>query len=176
MTKLIVSLAVAAILAAPAAAAPSSSARPEAVTALDACRRMTEDVARLACYDRAVAALTNAVTSGDVAVIDRDQMLKTRRTLFGFTLPDLPLLGGRGRKGEPELKKIASTIVASSGLADGRFRLTIADSEAVWETTENSDSLSPPRSGQKVLIEKGAIGAYFIQIGSQRWVRGRRVR
>ena len=175
MTRFIFTLAATALIAVPVTAAPPKFARPKAVTALDACRKIAQDSARLACYDRAVGALTDAVSSGDVAVVDREQMVKTRRSLFGFTLPDLPLLGS-GRKGEPELKKIASTIVTSSSLADGRYRMKIADSDAIWETTENSDSLSPPRSGEKITIEKGALGAYFIQVGSQRWVRGRRVR
>lgn len=175
MSKCILTLIAAALIAAPVGAAPKLT-RPAAVTALDACRKLIDDAARLVCYDRAVSALTDAVSSGDVAVVDREQMVKTRRSLFGFTLPDLPLLRGQGRKEEPELKKIASTIVSSSAVADGRYRMTLADSDAVWETTENSDSLSPPRRGDKVTIEKGAMGAYFIQVGSQRWVRGRRVR
>ncbi len=174
MTRFIFTLAAATLITAPVTAAPPKLGRPKAVTALDACRKIAQDSARLACYDRAVGALTDAVSSGDVAVVDREQMVKTRRSLFGFTLPDLPLLG-RG-KGEPELKKIASTIVTSSALGDGRYRVKIADSDAIWETTENSDSLSPPRSGEKITIEKGALGAYFIQVGSQRWVRGRRIR
>lgn len=175
MTRLIVTLVATALFTAPVTAAPPKLVTPATVTALEACRKVTNDSERLACYDRAVPALTDAVSSGDVAVVDREQMVRTRRSLFGFTLPDLPLLGG-GRKGEPELKKIASTIVTASAIADGRYRMKIADSDAIWETTENSDSLSPPRSGQKVTIEKGALGAYFIQVGSQRWVRGRRVR
>jgi len=176
MTKFILAIAAVSIVGAPVAAARPQLAKPATLQALNTCRAITEDSARLACYDKAVPALTDAVGSGDVAVIDREQMLKTRRSLFGFTLPDLPLLRGNGGKDEPELKKIASTIVSSSGLADGRYRMTIADSDAVWETTENSDSLSAPRSGQKVAIEKGALGAYFIQVGSQRWVRARRLR
>lgn len=174
MTKILLSIAATAVVAAPLAASPKTN-RPAAVAALDTCRKLADDGARLACYDKAVASLTDAVSAGDVAVVDREEMVKTRRSLFGFTLPDLPLLGRRGDKGEPELKKITSTIVTTSMVGGGHYRMKIADSNAVWETTENSDALSAPRSGQKVTIEKGALGAYFIQVGNQRWVRARRV-
>lgn len=140
MARLILCLVAAGALSASVAAAAPQTARPAAIAALDACRGIADGAARLACYDRAVPALTNAVSSGDVAVVDREQMRSTHRSLFGFTLPDLPLLRGSSGKGEPEMKKIVSTVLASTGLADGRYRITIADSNAVWETIENSDA------------------------------------
>ncbi|MDQ3143838.1 MAG: hypothetical protein M3Q57_03030, partial [Pseudomonadota bacterium] len=63
MSKFILILPAAALLAVPVGGQPKLS-RPAAVTALDACRKLTDDSARLACYDRAVSALTNAVSSG----------------------------------------------------------------------------------------------------------------
>ncbi len=147
------------------------------VTAIGNCQAIKEDAARLACFDRAASALVGAASRGEVAVIDREQVRQTRRTLFGFSLPRLPsFLGMKDREATEEPRELVSTVTSfREGATPGRFRFTIADGNAVWETTESAQ-LSDPRPGDKVTIQRGALGSYFVQIGNQSWVRARRVR
>ncbi|MDP8913479.1 MAG: hypothetical protein M3N39_07885, partial [Pseudomonadota bacterium] len=82
-----------AALAAPASAQDVKASRPGALKRLSDCRSITDQTARLACYDREVAALDAAEARKDLVVVDREQLRKTRRTLFGLTLPDLSIFG-----------------------------------------------------------------------------------
>jgi hypothetical protein len=144
------------------------------VNALAACRSITDEAARLSCYDRASEALTGAAARGDIAVVDREQARKVSRSLFGFAVPKFPFFNRKDEK-DDEPKGITSTLQGFSSIGNGRYRVVIAENNATRETTE-SMSLRDPKNGDKVTIETGAMGSYFMQIGKQRWVRARRVR
>ncbi len=69
--------------------------------AVAACRALPEAEARLACFDRAAAALEQAVASGEVAVVDREQQRKVRRQAFGLNLPEpRPVRSRRAQGGD----------------------------------------------------------------------------
>ena len=85
-------MAAAAILAPAAAAAakgPKSLQRPEAFEALVRCRALTDDAARLRCFDSAAATLQQQAENRDLVVVDRKQIQETKRSLFGLDIPDL---------------------------------------------------------------------------------------
>ena len=144
------------------------------VRALQACQQIQEPAARLSCFDRAAASLVSATSSGEVAVVDRQQVAKARRSLFGLSLPDIPLLSGSSDKEKPP-KEIVTTLTAFAPIGNSKYRFTVEDGDAVWETTESA-SIYDPRIGAKVTIERGALGSYFAKVGSAQWVRARRVR
>jgi hypothetical protein len=147
---------------------PEQAAEP--VRAIEACRQVSEAAARLACYDEASASLSAAVERKDVVVLDRQDIRDTRRSLFGFSLPRLPLF--RGESGE-EQTEITATIARASSLGMGKWQLRLEDG-AVWQTTEGGGFMRDPKAGQKVVIKKGTLGNYFIRIDGQRGVRGKR--
>src|SRR5580692_2504111 len=60
--------------------------RAELVKALSDCRAITDPTDRLACYDKAAAALDEAQTKGDVVIVDRQQAQAVKRQAFGFNL------------------------------------------------------------------------------------------
>lgn len=163
---------------APAAAqsSPTSSApQSRHLTAIEACRAIGADSARLACFDREAAALVSASRSGELSVVNRADMRTARRSLFGFALPKLPFFAGDKSADEvPDL--LESTISSARAIANGRYRVQIAAGDAVWETTEASNRLSAPRVGEKIVISKGALGSYFLRFDGQNGVKGRRVR
>src|SRR5690348_11471763 len=64
------------------------------VSKLVECRKIADPAARLQCYDAGVDNLNAAVKSGSIVVVDREDVRKTRRSLFGFTLPKLPFFKG----------------------------------------------------------------------------------
>ena len=174
-------LILAAIAAAPAGAALAQTANRQAtnappesplVKALEACRRIPDAAQRVACYDAASNALVQATTSGQVRVVDRNEVRRARRSLFGFSLPRLPWFSGDDSQNDPD-DRLESTIKSAS-IYNGRFRIVLADN-AVWETTENKLNYIAPRPGQKITILKGALGSYFLQIDGQIGLRGRRL-
>lgn len=166
-------------LAAPVAAqrAPSRSPPAQArhLGALDACRAITIDAARLSCFDREAAALLTASRSGELSVVDRADMRTARRSLFGFALPKLPFFAG-DKSADEVPDTLDSTIVTAQGIANGRYRIRIAAGDAVWETTDSPLNLSEPRAGEKIVISKAALGSYFLRINGQVGVKGRRIK
>lgn len=159
----------AAILLAPALAATAKAQDAagannagRVVDELDACRAISTAAERLACFDRTSAALARHRERKDLVIVDREEMRKTRRSLFGFTLPSLRLFGG-GDDGdkEPEIKEISGTVtsVAESGF---RKMLISLDDGSKWVTTETSQAVI--RKGDKLRVTRAPFG-YFIHAG-----------
>ena len=144
------------------------------VTAIDRCRQMTDPAQRLACYDSAANALVTATTSGEVSIVDRNEVRQVRHSLFGFNLPKVPFFSGDTTSNEAQ-EKLESTITSVRALNNGYYQIVIADNNAVWITTEDSINFDPPRPGQKITILRGALGNYFLRINGQLGVRGKRV-
>jgi hypothetical protein len=157
-------------LGAPAVAADEP---PAAIQALGACRAMTDNAQRLACYDQAAGALLQSVENKETVVLDKQEVRKTKRSLFGFSLPKLPFFGNdKDDKDEEEFSQIDEPIKTVRSIGYGRFRFTLEDG-ATWETTEGINAF--PKPGQKVLIKKGLMGSYFIRFEGNRSVKGMRV-
>lgn len=168
------------IAAAAAFAAPAQSGSvvsgSQLVTAVEACQAVKEDSARLACFDRSVAALKQANARGDLAIVDRNQMRQARRSLFGLSIPKLPFFSGSKDKDvQEEPKELVSTLTGFKDIGNGFFRFSIADPASTWESTEASDVFDQ-KAGAKVSIHRGGIGNYFVEIGDQKAVRARRIR
>jgi len=127
---------------------------------------------RLACYDRAVDVLARATASQEVVVIDRTEVRAARKGLFGFALPRIGFLSSRpgDAQDHSDESRLATTIVSAREIGYGKFRFTV-DGGAVWETVEANSGFNDPHPGGKVLIEKGSLGSYFVQVDG----RGRRV-
>jgi hypothetical protein len=168
-------LIIAAVIAgASAAIAKDNPAPSPLVSAIDRCRQMTDSAQRLACYDSAAAALVSATSSGEVSVVDRTEVRRVRRSLFGFSMPRLPFFSGDTTAAETQ-SQLDSTITSVRALNNGYYRIVIADNNATWEITDSSISFDAPRAGQKITILRGPLGSYFLRINGQVGVRGRRV-
>lgn len=168
----------AALFAAPAIGAVPPAAVPVAkpVTALQACRALPDAAARLSCYDRAVDALNAATASGDVVVVERTEVRKARKGLFGFTLPRIGFLTGRPDNAEDtaDAKELNTVVTASRSIGNGKWRFTV-EGGALWETVEASSAFSDPLPGRKVLIERGSLGAFFATVERGRRVQAKRI-
>ena len=144
------------------------------VGALQTCRAMADPTERLACYDKQAGALLDAATKGDVAVVDKSEVRKARKSLFGFAMPKIPFFSGDDTA-DATSDTLESTVKSASGIGYGKFRLVIAEGDAVWETTETYGTMRDPRVGDKIVIKRGPLGSYMLRIGSNRGVKGRRV-
>jgi hypothetical protein len=145
---------------------------------LRACKAIAATDARLACFDKATAALEAAVDAKDVRIVDRQEIRKARRSLFGFTIPKVALFGGGddapGKDDKEEAFSEINTTVASARAVDnGRVEIRLVDEDAVWRTTD--PMAWPPKTGAKIRIRRGTLGNYFIYVDG-RSVRGTRIR
>jgi hypothetical protein len=170
--RAIVSLAVVGLAATAAGAAKAPPAVSPYINALEQCRQIADSAQRLACYDKAAPALITASRSGDINVVDRGQLRQARRSLFGFSMPKLPFFSGDRSVGDTP-DQIETTIKSARELGYGKYRITITEGDAVWETTE--ESFTEPRSGQKIIIRRGPLGSYFLRINGNSGIKGRRV-
>jgi hypothetical protein len=152
------------------AAQPTGS---DLVNALAACRGIGDAARRLACYDDTASRLTQAVGRNDVVVLDREDIRRTRRSLFGFQLPRLPIFGGGAREVAEAPEEITATIASVRSLGFDKWQVALEDG-AVWQTTEGNPYLQAPRAGNNVVIRRGPLGSYMMKIQGQRAVRAMR--
>jgi hypothetical protein len=138
---------------------------------LQACKQIQDPDARLQCYDRSVDQLSAAIARKDVVVMGQEDIAQTRRSLFGFSVPRLPLFGGDNSK---DVEEITSTISQVRDLGMGKWQFRLPDG-AIWQTTESNGFMADPKAGQKIVIKRGALGNYFLRIDGNRGVPGRRV-
>ncbi len=149
------------------------AARPSPIVAIGDCQKIPAAPARLACFDAAAAALEAAVTSKQLTVLDREGVRRTKRSLFGFTLPRIGLFGRPDERNEAtEVTEINAKLQQVSALGNGKFRLTLDDGSK-WQT---NDSLNfPPSPGEAIHIKKAALGSYYLKIENSRGVKGMRI-
>jgi hypothetical protein len=146
-------------------------ASPSVVQSLLDCRKLTDNSERLACFDKAAAAVQSATASGDLVSIDREQRRAARRQAFGFTLPTLSFLEHGDKPGEDN--QITATVATASVDANGKWVIQLDDG-AVWRQTEVQGLGREPRKGSKVNISRGALGGYFLTIDGQGAGRAKR--
>lgn len=171
-TKFLAAMALAALVSTPLSAKPKAqeAAGNALIQGLAACRGIAEETARLACYDAASGRLADAVERKELVFLDRQEVSQTRRSLFGFSMPNIPFL----RDGGAEESEIETTIASATSLGQGKWQIRLEDG-AVWQTNETWLGLSDPRPRQKIVIRRGALGNYFLRINGQRGLRGRRI-
>ena len=135
------------------------------------CRPMQDNTARLDCYDKAVEAIDVAKKKKDFVVLDRGEVQKAKRALFGFSLPSIRLFGDG--KDDEQLKQLVGVLQSSTSLPGGLMRFAMQDG-GIWETTEGT--MVGLRQGDTVTIKAGSLGSYIASAPGRRSVRVRRLR
>jgi hypothetical protein len=142
------------------------------VKAVIDCRVITDDPARLACFDKAVAAMSAAEKSGELLTLDREQRRAVRRESFGLTLPSLDIFS-RGEKPE-EADRLTAHVASASLNAEGKWLIRLDDG-ALWEQTDDYSPNHGPHAGSTVVIFKGMLGSFFLKVDGQQAIRAKRV-
>ncbi|MEA3390654.1 hypothetical protein [Sphingobium sp. CCH11-B1] len=161
------------------AAPKAQQPRPEIFTNLLQCRSIADGPSRLACFDRQVAEMDAAAQRDEVVVLDRGELKKTRKTLFGFSFPKLPFLGGDDEREDgtdrPDdgVSHIEAKIAALRSAGYGKWQIGLEDG-AQWMTTEPITGRSP-KVGQTIEIHRAAMGSFMGKIDGGRAVRMKRV-
>ena len=161
----------------PSYTAAQTEAEPGPLDPLKACQAEAEANARLACYDAAVGAMVAAEAQGDLRIVDAEAVRKTRRGLFGFSLPDLGIFGGGDDDDDDseEFDSIQTTVTSVRYSTPTSFTVRIAEGNALWQISDAPRRLLSVESGDEVEIKKAALGSYFVRFNGQGGVKGRRV-
>lgn len=154
-------------------AAPTSAQDADYLEQLKACRTIADEAERLACYDAKVGAMVSASEAGDVRIVDREDVRRTRRQLFGFTVPDLDIL--EGDEQDKEASELLQTTIASARQLSGKSWRFTTEEGAVWEIANAPRRLAPIRPGDSVEFKKASLGYFFIRINGQMGVKGKRI-
>lgn len=150
-------------------APPASAAQ---VQKLMDCRQLTDAAARLACFDREAAIVSQGIAARDLVVVDREAVRTTRRTLFGLDLPRIGLFDD-GEK-EAEIAQIEGVVESVGRNSDGSFFFFL-EGGARWSQIDSRPIALEPERGDKVVIRRAALGSYMLSVNRQPGVRVRRV-
>ena len=136
------------------------------------CRAVAEPTARLACFDRQVAAMETAETARDIRIVDREGVRRTRRGLFGFSLGNINIFGDDNDEDEVEAEQVTqidSTITSISTNGDGKYVFRLAN-EQRWLQTDPPRGRGP-QVGMTITIRRGTLGSYLASINDRPAVR-----
>lgn len=142
---------------------------PPQVNELLACRGIADAGQRLACYDKTAATIGEAVAKEELVVFDRESVQKTKRGLFGFSIPNLGIFGD-----ESEINQVEGTIAGYGHNADGGYIFRLEDGSR-WSQQDGKPIAIPPRNGDKVVVKRGALGSYILSLAKQPGVKVKRI-
>lgn len=163
---------IAALAAAPAPAkdaSDASTAPPPAYQAVLDCQKQSDPAQRLACYDKAVGAMSDATAKKDLVIVDRESIRATKRGLFGISLPKVKIFGGND---DVDVDSIESTIASTYSAKDGMSMFVLADGSR-WKQTDGRYTF--PKAGQKIVVKRAALGSFMANVNGQPAVRVLRV-
>lgn len=147
--------------------------QPAIVTALGQCRAITEDAARLRCFDAAAGQLAAAIERQTVVVVDTEQVQKQRREQFGEKRAlDLPVAAGVV---SDDIDSIDGTVQSAQQLRDGTWSLVLQDGSA-WRQADDNPFGREPRAGDAVVVRRAALGTFKMKVANMPAIRVRRVR
>ena len=155
---------------APAASATQQEAPPSSVQRLLACRPIADGAQRLACFDRESAPVSADLRNRDLVIIDKEKARTASRTVFGFSVPNFGGLFGS----KNEVSSIQSTVRSARPNPYGGYTVALAD-KSVWSQTDDSPLGLSPRAGDPVVIRRGALGSFVMQVARQPSVKVKRV-
>ncbi len=123
------------------------------------CRAIADNVARLACYDGKVEAISRAADKGEVVVADKGQIKEAKKSLFGFGSIRLPFLSN-GNDDTEALSAIEAVATAVRQVGYQKWEFTL-DNGMRWRQTDDEQIF--PSAGRPVTIKRAAMGSYMLK-------------
>jgi hypothetical protein len=143
------------------------------------CAKIDDPTARLACYDNNVRAAGGNPHSipGQMPRPNGGGAVASPNAPSGFGADDLrtqsPERFDPGRNGPSEI----STTIANARERQPGIYLVTLNSGAQWLFSEGvGQTYRPPRKGDPVRIERGALGSYLMMVGEQSGVKVTRIK
>jgi len=152
---------------------------------LDACTRIAADKARLQCFDREAAALSQHERSSqqpspkaaDAPAAVPAAPLLTPEQKFGLTAEKVQRqqeARGAVAAQPPSVTRVQTRVLQVSGSSAGRA-LVMLENGQTWRQTESQSSFSV-HPGDEVTLSKGAMSTFWISTGPHNSARVERVR
>ncbi|MEM6858136.1 MAG: hypothetical protein AAF559_09715 [Pseudomonadota bacterium] len=151
------------------------NAGPDFLEQLKVCQTKTNDSERLACFDQAVGNIVAANEAGEVQIIDQDDVRRTKRELFGLSVPDIDILKTDDEEEDKKAKEELETVITSASYQSRKKIRFTTQEGAVWEITGAPSRLRTIEAGDRVVFKKASMGTFFIRINGQVGVRGKRI-
>jgi hypothetical protein len=171
MPNLTKAVLLAALCASPAYTADAETTRPKVYTDIVACRALADAGARLTCFDAATKALEDATDNRQIVMLNQDVVRKTKKSLFGFSLPKIPFFGESDAEQEAEFKQVEGDLAGVQSIGAGKYQFIVKDA-GVWQTMEATPLLL--KDGKPFTIKRGALGS-FLLVMNGRGIRVKRV-
>jgi len=175
-------------LIASAAILPSTASgqTPDVLAKLYECKALTDNAARLNCYDAAAGRVEAAQQTGELVAIDREAAEEIQRDSFGFNIPSLPKISlfnraNKDKKDAPSAKadfdEVVFPIKSVRKMNNGRVKFYLENGQ-VWQQTQDK-RVPKIRSGQtySLQIKKAALGSFMGRVnGKGSGIRIKRVK
>lgn len=142
------------------------------VEALARCLEIKEDAERLRCTDVAAARLVAAEQARELVVVSRDEVKRTKRSLFGLGIDENRVFAGREAPAD-RVDRLETTITSATPSERDRWTLVLVDGGR-WRTSEPWPD-ARPRPGAAVVVRRGPLGSYVLTTKGERAVRVTRV-
>jgi hypothetical protein len=152
-------------------AAQEQAATPGVLDQVYACRNITDEAQRLACYDGAVGQLQEAQNTGNLVAVDRGQAQEMDREAFGFSLPSLSRIFGGGGGGNqsaastPRFERVDNIQMTIASVTHRRnmpstFHMSNGQ---VWVQIDDEVARNV-REGGSVTIRRASLGSYLMSV------------
>ena len=126
---------------------------------------------RLACFDREVATMDAAQSSGELVAMDRQQVRRTRRSLFGMRCPISAYSATTMMTRRP--RRLERTVRSATQNANGKWIITIEDG-ARWLEIEPRPQF-PAARGPADPHPPRLARLLFLNVNNQTAIRMRRI-
>jgi len=145
-----------------------------------ACADESDDAARLACFDAAVAALKASEEAGEVATVAVAEIEEAERDAFGLEGEQaVAAVSARivPRRAEPpaELDEVTAGVVSITENNRGELIVTL-DNGQVWRQSDSASvSISRKKPPETATVRKAALGSFRMKLGRASPFRVKRV-
>lgn len=145
------------------------------VDKLATCTSITDDTERLACFDKEVGAFVGAANEGDVKVVEKEEINKARKKLFGYSVPDAGIFKAKTKEEKEANRRLTSTITKVRQMSSKEWHIWIEEGNARWRMKNTSIRFRAPKVGDTVEFKPASMGTYWIRVNGRKGVRGNRV-
>ena len=96
-------------------------------------------------------------------MLDQGEVRKTKRSLFGFSLPQIPFFGESDEEQAEGFAEIEGELANVQALQYGKYQFTVQDA-GTWQTTQGISKIL--KNGTKFRLKRGALGSYMLVLGN----------
>ncbi len=157
-------------------AAKAQEPEPEGLSGIYACTQISDNGARLACFDQAAAALRTAEAEGAIKLLDLASAQQLDRESFGFSLPSVSQILAPKKTARPArfapIENITALIKTVQLTPTGQAIVTLENGQ-VWRQVDQERSFQI-KVGKTAKIAKGFGGGFLMSVGAGSGYRVRR--